>query len=270
MKKSRRNNRNGNPVLKYPLLMVNILFLTLISNSELHAEEYPAELVWMNRVELSMFVSGIIKDVFVKPGDLVVKGKPLVKLDTRIKQAQFEESVAELELQIRLRSEEKRELDRAIELYDRTVLSNHELEVAHIAYARADAAYNSAKAKKVRAEILLEKSTIVAPFDGYVLGLFAETGQTVVSKLQPVTLVTFARSEKMLARMKIEATRLSSIAPGDRVKIKTGGHTFNGSVYTIALEPKKGKDALLYQVDVSFDTQKNRYRAGQPATIILK
>ena len=111
MKKNRQINRHGSQVLKAPLLMVNILFFTLISNSELHADEYPAELVWMNRVDLSMFVSGIIKEVFVKPGDLVVKGKQLVKLDTRIKQAQLEESVAILELQNRLRDEAKRELD---------------------------------------------------------------------------------------------------------------------------------------------------------------
>jgi len=270
MKKSRRNNRPGSLILKYPLLIANILFLTLISNSKLYAQEYQAELVWMNRIELSMFVSGIIKEVFVKPGDLVSEGKQLIKLDTRIKQAQLDESVAELELQNRLRDEAKRELDRAVELYDRTVLSNHELEVAHIAYARANATYNSAKAKKVRAEILLEKSTIIAPFDGFVIGLFAEPGQTVVSRLQPVTLVTLARSDKMLARMLIEASSLSSIAPGDTVKIKLGSDTFNGNVYTVALEPVKEKDSLLYQLDVSFNTNNNRYRAGQRATIILR
>ena len=98
------------------------------------------------------------------------------------------------------RDEAVRELERTQELFERTLLSVHDLQLAQIAATGAEADHSSAEAELAEAEIKLEYSRILAPFDARVVSVPAQPGETVVSRLQARPLVVVAPAGRMRAR----------------------------------------------------------------------
>ena len=96
----------------------------------------------------------------------------------------------------RLRAEDaeaKRDLDRAQELYSRTVSSTAELDSAKLRYTRAKSAWNVAEARMTIAKKNLMDTELRAPFNGVVTALPAAPGVVVVAECQPRVLVWMRR-----------------------------------------------------------------------------
>lgn len=143
-------------------------------------------------IPLTTAVSGVVEKVFVKPGQRVSKGTLLLQLDKTILQARVDEAAAE---QARAQAEEvdaKRDLDRAQELFDRTVSSATELEAAALRYARAQAVLATAGARRVIAEKNLQDAELKAPFNAVVKAVPGMPGTVVTAECQPKTLVVLS------------------------------------------------------------------------------
>jgi RND family efflux transporter MFP subunit len=232
------------------------------------AEEVEAVLQWARRVELSTPVSGTVTEVLVQQGEIVQKGQPLLRLDPRPFEARVEQAQAELDRIAPAREEAERERERAEELYDRAVLANHELDLARVAHERADAEHLAARAVLAQARLELEHSTVRAPFDAVVVRRDAELGQTVVTRLQPVTLVVVAEAGRMVARAALDHDRLEALAVGQAVAVTVAGRRYEGTLARIALEPVAGPGEPRYELDVQFTFDPAlRLRAGRPATL---
>jgi RND family efflux transporter MFP subunit len=242
----------------------------LVASFQVFADEQPAIVQWPNRVELSTPVSGIVVEVLVQPGDRVTKDQTLLRLDTRVREAMVEQAKANVARDERLKAEAQRELDRAQELFDRTVLSEHELELARIGFAKGNAEFETAKAALVQAEVDLDYSIVRAPFNGIVVSSFAQIGQTVLSKLEPDILFVFAAAEHMIARARISPNQLAGLKVGQDVTVEFTGKQYRGKIQQFGLEPASGagKDAR-YTLDVSFHPGTTLLRSGLQATIIL-
>lgn len=231
------------------------------------AEDVTASLAWARRVVLSTPVSGNVVEVPVSPGDRVREGEPLVKLDPRPFQARVLEAEAEVARLQPAREEAQRELERAQELYDRTVLSNHELQLARIALAELEAQVQAAQARLTQAQLELEYSTVRAPFDGTVVDCSAQVGQTVVSRLRSVPLVTLVEAARMRARAEVPGHRLADLQPGGELRVRVDGTEYAGRLDRVGLEPAQpGGDR--YPIDVVFDVgPETRLRPGTPAAV---
>jgi multidrug efflux pump subunit AcrA (membrane-fusion protein) len=90
-------------------------------------------------VELTTRVSGVVEEVLVSEGQKVTKGTLLLRLNPVILQARLDEAMADEDRAKADEADAKRELERAQELYERTVSSTTELDAASLAYARAQA-----------------------------------------------------------------------------------------------------------------------------------
>lgn len=141
------------------------------------------------RVELTTRVSGVVEEVLVKAGQRVKKGAVLLRLDKTVLQARLDEATAE---QTRADADEgdaRRELERAEELFNRTVSSASELEAATLRHARAKAALSGANARLVIAQKNLADAELKAPFNGVVKSVPGGPGTVVTADCQPKTLV---------------------------------------------------------------------------------
>lgn len=144
-------------------------------------------------IELTTRVSGVVEQVLVKAGQRVKKGAVLLRLNKIIYQAQVDEAGAEGE---RLRAEEaeaKRDLERAQELYSRTVSSTTELDGAKLRYTRARSALTVAEARLTIARKNLMDTNLRAPVDGVIATLPAAPGVVVAAECQPRVLVVMRR-----------------------------------------------------------------------------
>jgi multidrug efflux system membrane fusion protein len=234
------------------------------------AQQWQGTLDWAQRVALGTPLSGVVTEVLVEPGDAVAAGQVLVRLDDRILQARVRRARAQLAEFAAARAEARRERDRAQELYDRTLLSDRDLELANIAFTEADARYEAGRAQLTEAEVELEYSALRSPFDAWVLKRPAQPGQVIASRLEPPVLVELAARTAMVARLLVAAEELDALPAGAEVEVETGGRRFRGRVVLRGLAPAAGEPPLRYPVEVRFTLPGGEaLRAGQPVRVRL-
>lgn len=145
--------------------------------------------LWADTLELSTRVSGVVESVLVKPGQRVKQGTVLLRLDKTVLQARLDEAAAEHARAQADEADAKRELDRAQELFNRTVSSTSELEAATLRHVRAQATASAAQARRVIAQRNLQDADLRAPLDGVVKAVPGGPGTVVAADCQPRPLV---------------------------------------------------------------------------------
>jgi multidrug efflux system membrane fusion protein len=234
------------------------------------AVEVNGELDWANRVTLSVPVSGIVTEVSVRPGEAVAAGQSLLSLDAREVQARVAHANSAVKKLVLHRAEAEREWERAQELFDRTVLSERELQLAEIGLNDADAAYQAAQAERVAAEVALECHSLKAPFAAWVLAVPVTPGQAIVNTQQATPLVTLAARDLMRVHANVDAVQTAALKTDAAVAVRVGEQRFDARIVHIGLEPVGSQRPPQYPVEVEFkvpaDTQ---LRAGQAAVLEL-
>lgn len=142
-----------------------------------------------DKLELTTRVSGVVDEVLVKTGQRVRKGAVLLRLGKTVLQARLDEATAEHARAQADEADARRELDRAQELFNRTVSSTSELEAAMLRHARAQANLAATGARRVIAQKNLDDAELKAPIDGVVSALPGGPGTVVIADCQPKTLV---------------------------------------------------------------------------------
>ena len=231
------------------------------------ADTFKAKLEWSGRVSLSPLVKGYINEINVYPGDRVKKDDVLLRLAPEAYQAKVDHFLAVLKSNKSIMEEAKRELNRSEELYERTLLSDHDLQVDKNAFVSANAHYQSTIAQLKNARIDLENSINRAPFDAVVISRNAEIGQSVFPDFQPQAFLVIAEDNIMLAQAWLTEEQANKITQDQNVVIKVKGNTHKGKISFVGLEPKSSKEQL-YKLVVRFGTNGTLYRAGIAAEIV--
>ncbi len=239
--------------------------------SQLQAQDLSAVTDWVERVTLSSISNGMLAKVNVAVGDPVAKGDLLLELDQRDVRSVLAAAEARAKAARLLDSEAKRELDRAMELYDRTLLSDHERKLAEIEAAKAQAEFRQAESQLVQARLQREFSRIRAPFDGIVLRVHVQPGQAVINRLETTPLVTLASTPMMKAVAQVDEKRMAGINAGDDVQVGVRGKWLAGKISRLGLEPvTPAGGSAQYRIEAAFTPAKEmRLRAGEQAVVRL-
>lgn len=261
----------GNNKHVFARLWRGIILSMLVFPGVLCAEELDATLLWGNKLPLGTPVSGVVKTVNVMAGDFAMQGSVLLSLDDRVFRANVAARSAELKGAENDSNEAVRELERTQELYDRTLISEHEREMVVIQRDTAIAKYQTAQASLAKAEWELDHTQLKAPFDAWVLNREVAVGQTIVSRLQSTPLLELVEAGLMLARTQVSAQRLSNLRKGGKAMVTVAGKQYPGKIQHIALAAsstvKPSVDSVHYAVDVVFDSGKTLLRAGLSAKV---
>ena len=256
-------------IAKYNFHQFFILIFVLLgfSISIVAAEEFSATLHWSKRVGLSTPVNGVVQKVFAQQGKLVAKGDVLVQLDPRAFKADLKYAKAKFKNTNEQSLEAKRELERQLDMYDRSMLSDHDLQVTKNNYTAAQSSYLQAQADLTKAKLNLEYSAIRAPFNAVVISSTAVKGQVVASENTPPILVTVAEANRMLARFYAPIDKVNEFVLNQGVKVSIAGEYYQAKILNIALEFESSQTG--YAVDIIFDSRKVLLRAGQKVKVIL-
>lgn len=248
-------------------MKINLLGMgALLAITSANAADLDATLQWSRRTELSLPVSGVVARVEANAGQRVAQGRLLLALD----ETPFLGSVHEAQAQLARRKiehdEATRDAKQAQELYERTVLSNVEIENARMKLARAEAGYNEAKAILDRARYRQKVSALRAPFDLVVLSRHVEPGQAVSAELKPPVLLVVAAAGEYLAQARVPAERVTGLKLGQSVTVEMAGKTYTAALKAWSHDPSGGKEP--YLLEALFSTTEALY-AGQPARLRL-
>lgn len=245
--------------------------LSIANTTPAFALDIKAEIDWARRVELGTPVKGVVQHIMAQPGQRIAKNEVLLQLDDRGFKSRVDGLKAQLAHFKAVLAEAEREQERALELYDRTVLSDHELQVAKNNLIAAEAQYEMCRTNLIQAELDLEYSSIRAPYDAVVVSRLAEVGQTVVPDLQAITLFIVADAQHMLARGRATAKDITQVSVGQEAMVKLDGKNYKGRIINFGLRslPKGESTEKHYFINVQFPITSSASYIGQPAKISL-
>ena len=181
---------------------------------------YPVTIEGIQDVEIRPNVSGFITNVCVSEGDFVRKGQLLFELDSvqykaAVETAQAsvlvaEASIATAELNVETRTE----------LFEKSIISEYELQTAKNTLASAKASLAQAQAQLVNAQNNLSYTQVTSPADGVVGKIPYKVGSLVSASIAtPLTtisdianiLVNFSMTEKQLLEFTREGGTMEEI-----------------------------------------------------------
>ena len=210
---------------------------------------------WARRASLGVSVTGVVARVGVAPGDRVESGQELIALDP----GRFDAAVAAARARVaRLVpdvAEAQREIERAQDMYERTLISDHDLELARIALARVEADAAHAKAMLRIAEIDRGLSVLRAPFAGVVVERRVDVGEVVNARVENAPLIELGGASRLVARALLESDALPGWSRGIDVAVLAAGRRIAGTVRHVSPEPVSrdaGSEAV-YAVEVEFE-----------------
>lgn len=243
--------------------MISRIALLALFTAPASAAELPAQLDWSQRLEIAVPVSGVVDTVNVQPGQRVQKDAVLLSLNPTVFKASLMEARADTDRLGQEAADAQRELDRANELYARTVSSTTELDAAKLRHARAAALLAGAEARVEKARRQLDESAPRAPFDALVLDRAAEPGLAVAGQCQPPVLLVLARADEIIARAALSAGQAAALKPGAKAGVSVGGKSVAGRIAAV-----RAKADGHYQLDVAIPRGQGLV-AGMAATIRL-
>jgi RND family efflux transporter MFP subunit len=235
------------------------------------AEDLPARIDWGQRYVVSAPLAGVVREISVRPGDEVTEGQVLFALDTRRLRAEARAAEAERE-QLRLElAEAEREVERAEELYDRTLIAMRELELSRIKRAMAAAQMTRAEAELQKIRVDLDDSQIRAPARARVLSVAVSVGEAVSPALAPPVLGTLGSTDPMRAEITVDADTAARLQAGQHARVRLdSGTVFDGSVAAVGWQTEDIGFGPGFRVDIQFSPPENvQLRAGQKATVSL-
>lgn len=244
------------------------------------------------RVDVSAHLPGEITRLAVQEGDAVKKGQLLLELDPTKFEAAVQEARAWVESQrsqveLARAQHEKAQIDlqRAVDLHERNLVSNQELDLAKTAArveeARVRAQEQSseqAQATLRKAQDDLDKCRYISPMDGIVSQLNVEKGEMAVvgTMNNPGTvLLSVSDLSRMEVETEIDETDVIDVALGQKADIKVDAFpdtTFAGSVVEIgntAVTRNRGtqEEVTNFIVKVALDQRVPELRPGMTATV---
>lgn len=206
------------------LLATALLMLTRAAA----AESVTAVIDYAAPLTLSTPLSGVISQVAVAPGDEVKRGQLLIRLDDRAERARVAGAEA-MTRKLRLaRDEAEREFARARTLYEKTVISDHDLKLAEIAAASASADYAMAQSRLAEARVTLERTGIRAPRDGRIVQLGVAPGEAVQNACRLTPMAVLVDPQRWVARARITPARLATLHPGQTLTVRIGETRYAG------------------------------------------
>ncbi len=239
----------------------------LLFSLSLQAEQLDATLGWAEGARYNFMVTGEVDQVLAASGARVEKGKPLVRLYQRPFQLQVKQAKAEMETIEPLLFDAKIDLSQAEELYDRTVLSQIELQKIEAKYRGLEAQNRKNQAAYDLARMKQQKSTLVAPFDALVIDNQFIKGQMISRENQSAVSIVLAPAGRMAARFSISARQRAQLRVGQTLQVEVDGSNYAATLGQIRPAPDSDSTYLAEAV-FSHSAEQILY-PGQAAKITL-
>ncbi len=248
----------GRPALFRSLLCL----LALLALSPAMAATVDGWLAPAEPVPVGAALAGRVARVRVTPGQTVKEGDVLVELDNSVWVAERDAAQAHLKQADGARDEAGRERKRTQDLFDRTLISEHELNLARNAYAAAAADRSRVYAALADARQRVVWSSVVAPFAATVAEVPAYAGQAVSNTCGVQALVTLVPSGELRVIARTGAN--VRVYPGQALALSVDGESLQASVQAVTRET----DALLFDARLALPAG-TALRPGQNVKVTL-
>ena len=247
------------------------------TSDAVYYDEYPATIAALDEIKLTAQVSGYVTGIFFKDGSKVHKGQKLYSIDAEVYRANYEQSVANLQVQESNLLKAQKDADRYHELDKHDAIAKQQVDYADAALEAAKKQVAASKANVAAVGSNIRFATISAPFTGTIgisqvkVGTAVVAGQTVLNTVSTNTpiAVDFTVDQKDIYRF---------------LQLQQSGSNVKDSIFTIALGddiyPYPGKISLIdravdpqtgtIKTRLVFPNDKGMLKPGMNATVRVK
>ncbi len=248
-------------------ISIRIFCIYIFSSAICFAQSVDGVLEWGNETVLAFPVTGVVKTVGVKAGEKVKKGQLLAQLDKQpfiIKIKKYKAKVGEIQPLI---FDAKLDMAHAEELYERTVLSEVELQKTEAHLKGLLARETVAQSDVDLAQWQYNKSRLVSPFNGIVTQLNLQEGMVISEENKSEIKLLVAKKNIMQVSVLLDYGMIKKLKMGLGVKVIVAGEEHKGTVQSIS-----GAAAAVEKIIVKIQfSHGNRlyFYAGQKAKVIF-
>ena len=236
-------------------------------------DEYPATVTALNEIELRPQVTGFVTGIHFKDGARVRKGQLLYSIDAQLYSANYDQAVANLNVQEANLARAQKDADRYHELAKNDAVAKQLVDNADAALEVAKRQADAAKANIRAVQTSVNYTKVTAPFDGVIgisavkVGAAVTAGQTVLNTVSTDSqlAVDFNVDQK-------EIYRFTELMKNTKATDSTFTLKFGADVY-----PATGKLALIdravdpqtgtIKTRLVFPNKDNTLRSGMSATV---
>jgi len=241
----------------------------------------------VNTVDVGSQVSGRIEDIYVDFNSEVKAGQIIARIDqsafsTRVQQneANYRSAVASLEKSKVMLANDKKKLDRAMDLFNKELISFEDKEAAETQYYSSKADLQSSEAKLEQAKSQLDSSqvdldyTIIkSPINGVVINRNVNVGQTVAASFQAPVLFQIANDlSKMQVECSVDEADIGRVKESQRVTFTVDAFpddNFTGTVSQVRYSPEIVQNVVTYTTIVAVENPEMKLRPGMTATVSM-
>ncbi|GGB88273.1 MexE family multidrug efflux RND transporter periplasmic adaptor subunit [Dyadobacter sediminis] len=248
--------------------------LTAVKSAQAaYYEEYPGTVVALNEIELRPQVSGFITGIHFKDGARVRKGQLLYSIDAQLYNANYDQAVANLNVQEANLARAQKDADRYHELEKNDAVAKQLVDNADAALEVAKRQAEAAKANIKGVQTSVRYTKVVAPFDGVIgisavkVGAAITAGQTVLNTVSTDNqlAVDFNVDQKEIYRFSTLMKKAKSSDSTFTLKFGTDIYPEAGKIALLdrAVDPQTGT----IKARLVFPNKENRLRAGMSGTV---
>ncbi|MEO6894474.1 MAG: efflux RND transporter periplasmic adaptor subunit [Ginsengibacter sp.] len=256
---------------------VPVTVATVESTDAVYYDTYPGTVTALNEINITSQVSGYITDINFKDGQNVKKGQLLYKIDNQVYKANYEQAVANLEVQKANLVKAQKDADRYNELEKNDAIAKQQVDYANATLEATQKQVDAAKANVSSLHSNVQFANIYAPFSGTIgisqvkKGTAVVAGQTqlnTISTDNPIA-VDFTVDQKNIYRFsQLEQQKdnardsIFTIAFGSEI------YPYPGKIDFIdrAVDPQTGT----IKVRLSFNNDKDMLKPGMNTSVRVK
>ncbi len=238
-------------------------------------------------VDVGSQVSGKIEEIYVDFNSQVKAGQVIAQLEqsqllSRVNQdkANYQSAVAGLDKAKVAFENIKKKLDRALNLFEKDLMSFEDKETLETQYYSAKSDIQSAEARLEQAKSQLETSkvnltyTIIkSPIDGVVINRNVNVGQTVAASFQAPILFQIANDlAKMQVECSVDEADIGKVKEEQKVMFTVDAfpdENFGGMVKQVRYAPEIVQNVVTYTTIVEVDNPELKLRPGMTATVSI-
>lgn len=241
----------------------------------------------IKKVEVGAQVNGKIVKLFADYNSVVTNGQVVALIDPLVYQANYDSAVAQLhqnEANVLLREATltlaEKTLVRKQKLRETLSCSEADLDaaiesrdsaVAQLAAARA--AVEQSRASVSQAKANLDYCTIVSPVDGVVITRSVDEGQTVVSSMNAVGLLTIAEDLKTIwIEASVPEADVGNIREGQPVTFTADAYRdqFTGTVKQVRISSTTTNNVVTYPIIIEAENRGEKLFPGMTVTLSIE
>ncbi len=256
---------------------VAVTVAEVISTNAVYYDQYPGTINALDQINLTSQVSGYITGIYFKDGQKVSKGQHLYSIDAQIYKANYNQAVADLQVQEANLVKAQKDADRYNELAKHDAIATQQVDYANatLEATKKQVAASEANVKSMHSNV--QFAEIYSPLTGTIgisqvkKGTAIVAGQTLlntVSTNNPIA-VDFTIDQKNIYRFS-ELQQNKNIVKDSVFTIAFGGDTYPypGKIDFIdrAVDPQTGT----IKVRLIFSNDKDMLKPGMNTTVLVK